>query len=359
MNVADIPLISLITFVPLVGAIVIAFLPRQQAGLIRATALVFALVAFGLSLLLLIGFNPTNPAFQYQEVHDWVPLFGIQYKVGADGLSTILVVLTTTLSWISILASFGPIKERLKEYMISFLILEVGLIGVFVALDLFLFYIFWEVVLVPMYLIIGIWGGSNRIYATIKFVLYTLVGSLLMLVGDPGHGLHLRSGDRDLGRRLRLHHPAQLRGDHRLRQQRPAVRLPGLLPGLRHQGPDVPVPYLAARRPRRGAHGRLGHPGRRSCSSWAPTASSASRVPLFPGAALTFSPLIIVLSLIAIIYGAIVALVQPDLEEADRLLLGDPHGLRHPGHLHLPGTGPPGGHPPDGQPRPDHRRPCS
>ena len=146
MNMADLPLISLITFVPLVGALVIAFLPRNQPGVIRVTALVFALVSFGLSLLLLVGFNPTNPNFQYQEVHDWIPVFGIQYKVGIDGLSALLVVLTTTLSWISILASFRPIKERLKEYMISFLILEVGLIGVFVALDLFLFYIFWEIV---------------------------------------------------------------------------------------------------------------------------------------------------------------------------------------------------------------------
>src|SRR5205814_2741552 len=108
--------------------------------------------------------------------------FGIQYKLGVDGISLALVVLTTTLTWISLLASFGPIQKRVKEYMISFLILEVGMIGVFLALDMFLFYIFFEIVLIPMYLIIGIWGGANRIYATIKFVIYTLVGSLLMLV---------------------------------------------------------------------------------------------------------------------------------------------------------------------------------
>src|SRR5919109_5170059 len=136
-------------------------------------------------LLLVVGFDATHTTpneFQFVEKVDWIPLFGIQYKVGIDGLSLILVVLTTTLTWISILASFGPIRERVKEYMISFLILEVGMVGVFVALDTFLFYVFWEIVLVPMYLIIGIWGGANRIYATIKFVLYTLVGSLLMLV---------------------------------------------------------------------------------------------------------------------------------------------------------------------------------
>src|SRR5436305_4140450 len=182
MDITGLPILTLITFVPLLGAILIAFIPRTNSGLVRATALGTSLISWALSLLLLVGFLPSHPNFQFVERLDWIPAFGIQYKLGVDGLSVALVVLTTTLTWISILASFGPIKERVKEYMISFLILEVGMIGVFVALDLFLFYIFFEIVLVPMYLIIGIWGGANRIYATIKFVLYTLVGSLLMLV---------------------------------------------------------------------------------------------------------------------------------------------------------------------------------
>ena len=139
----------------------------------------------------------STPGFQFVETATTGSRSsGSKYKLGADGLSVALVVLTTTLSWISILASFKPIQTRIKEYMISFLVLEVGMIGVFLALDTFLFYIFWEIVLVPMYLIIGIWGGANRIYATIKFVLYTLVGSLLMLVAilatayayQAGHG---------------------------------------------------------------------------------------------------------------------------------------------------------------------------
>src|SRR5438046_10288038 len=175
-------ILTLITFVPLVGAIVIAFLPRERPDLARFTALGTALLAWVFSLYMLIGFLPTHPGFQFVEVADWIPAFGVLFRSGADGLSVVLVVLTSTLTWISILASFGPIKERVKEYMISFLILEVGMIGVFLALDLFLFYIFWELVLIPMYLIIGIWGGANRIYATVKFVIYTLVGSFFMIV---------------------------------------------------------------------------------------------------------------------------------------------------------------------------------
>src|SRR5512141_1183371 len=182
MNVSDFPIVSLITFLPLLGAIVVAFLPGKRTDLIRYTALGFALASWVFSLLLLVGFTPGRPGFEYVQQMDWIPLFGIRYKVGVDGLSMAMVVLTTTLTWISILASFRPIQNRVKEYMVSFLVLEVGMIGVFVALDLFLFYVFWELVLVPMYLIIGVWGGANRIYATIKFVLYTLVGSLLMLV---------------------------------------------------------------------------------------------------------------------------------------------------------------------------------
>src|SRR5215207_1276560 len=172
-------LLTLVTFLPLAGAIVIALSPVRWA---RLLALGAALLTWVVSLVLAAGFDAGAAGFQFVEQYDWITAFGIQYKLGVDGLSLALVLLTTTLTWISILASFNPIQVRIKEYMVSFLILEVGMIGVFLALDTFLFYIFWEIVLVPMYLIIGIWGGQNRIYATIKFVLYTLVGSLLMLV---------------------------------------------------------------------------------------------------------------------------------------------------------------------------------
>ena len=186
-------------------------------------------------------------------------------------------MLTTTLTWISILASFGPIQDRVKEYMVSFLILEVGMIGVFVALDLFLFYIFWEIVLVPMYLIIGIWGGANRIYATIKFVLYTLVGSLLMLVAILATAFAYQAATGSGQGAFDFELLRCVRDDDGSAAAPPALRLLRVLPRVRDQGPDVPVPHLAARRPRRGADRGLGDPGRRSCSSWAATASSGSR----------------------------------------------------------------------------------
>src|SRR6185369_4556357 len=187
------PILSIVTFLPLLGALVVGVLPARYA---RAAGLTAALATWVVSLILAASFSAAAPGFSFVEEQSWIPAFGIEYKLGVDGLSLALVVLTTTLMWISILASFAPIQTRIKEYMISFLILEVGMIGVFLALDTFLFYIFWEVVLIPMYLIIGIWGGANRIYATIKFVLYTLVGSLLMLVAilapafayQAGHG---------------------------------------------------------------------------------------------------------------------------------------------------------------------------
>ncbi len=314
MGDLTIPLLSAITFTPLVGALVIAVVPRTAERAIRWIALATSLIAFGLSLVLLAAFDPLKPGFSFVEQVDWIPVFGIQYKVGVDGLSAVLVVLTTTLSWISILASFGPIHERIKEYMISFLILEVGLIGVFVALDLFLFYVFWEVVLVPMYLIIGIWGGSNRVYATIKFVLYTLVGSLLMLVailataftyqsatGSWDHAFdfeYLRSFAATVGFANGLQVFAFLAFFLAFAIKVPMFPFHTWLPDAHVEAPTAGSVILAAIMLKLGAYGFI-----------------RFAVPLFPDAAHTFAVPIIVLSLIAIIYGAVVALVQPDLKK--------------------------------------------
>jgi NADH-quinone oxidoreductase subunit M len=310
MSVGDIPILTIVTFAPLIGALLVAFAPSRYA---RMLALGASLVAWVVSLLLIVGFDPGSPAarpFQYVQSVPWIPLFGIQYKVGVDGLSLILVVLTTTLSWISILASFAPIKERIKEYMVSFLILEVGMIGVFVALDTFLFYIFWEIVLVPMYLIIGIWGGADRIYATIKFVLYTLVGSLLMLVAILATAFAYQASKgswegafdfeqlRSFGFDPTLQIFAFLAFFLAFAIKVPMFPFHTWLPDAHVQAPTAGSVILAAIMLKLGAYGFI-----------------RFALPLFPAAAHTFGPAIIVLSLIAIIYGAIVALVQPDLKK--------------------------------------------
>ena len=306
-----IPILSIIIFLPLIGAIAVAIAP---ATVTRPLALGFAFVTFIASLMLLIGYLPSHPGFQFVERYEWIPFFGINYSVGADGLSVALVVLTTTLSWIAILASFKPIQTRIKEYMISFLVLEVGMIGVFLALDTFLFYIFWEVVLVPMYLIIGIWGGANRIYATIKFVLYTLVGSLLMLVAiiatayayQAGHdGSWVGAFDFEALRAYATtggFSDALQLGAFLAFFLAFAIKVPMFpfhtwLPDAHTEAPTAGSVILAAVMLKLGAYGFI-----------------RFAIPLFPAAAQTYAPVIIVLSLIAIIYGAIVALVQPDLK---------------------------------------------
>ena len=310
----SLPILSVITFTPLLGAIVVAILPSRHPDLIRRTTLGFTLAAWVMSLLLLAAYAFGQTGFQFIEAHNWIPSFGIQYKVGIDGLSVLMVVLTTTLTWISVLASFGPIKDRVKGYMISFLILEVGMIGVFVALDLFLFYIFWEIVLVPMYLIIGIWGGANRVYATMKFVLYTLVGSLLMLVAilatayayQVAHGGSW-VGAFDYERLQQFAAAGGFGGNFQLLAFGAlflafAIKVPMFpfhtwLPDAHTAAPPAGSVILAGVLLKLGCYGLI-----------------RFAVPLYPHAAHTFAWPIIVLSIVAIVYGAIVSIVQPDLK---------------------------------------------
>ncbi len=176
-------LLSIITFVPLAGAVLLAFLPKDEAGQIRVIAFITSLVGFGVSLPLAWLYDRQAGGLQFQEHAPWIPSLGISYHLGADGIAIVLVLLTTFLAPIVIVSTWGSIHRRVKELMIAILILQTAMIGAFVALDLVLFYVFWELMLVPMYLIIGIWGSERRIYAAVKMFLFTAAGSLLMLVG--------------------------------------------------------------------------------------------------------------------------------------------------------------------------------
>ena len=180
-------ILSIILFTPLVGAILLLFVPKENKDAIRWIANIFALVGFLISLPLVPWFwvQRFEPGFKFMEgaTNNWIPSIGAGYVLGIDGISFLLIMLTTLLGWISILSSWTAIETRVKEYYIWFLVLQTGMLGVFMALDFFLFFVFWEAMLVPMYLLIGIWGGPRKLYAAIKFFLYTLAGSVLMLLG--------------------------------------------------------------------------------------------------------------------------------------------------------------------------------
>ena len=182
MSALPIGLLTAVIALPTLGAVVLALVPRRRDQLLRAGALVVTLSTFVLSIPLYVRFDGDSPDFQFDELLRWMPNLGAGYHVGIDGISLLLVVLTTFLMPVALASAWHSIEDRTKEFVIAMLVLETGMLGVFVALDLFLFFVFWEAILIPMYFIIGVWGGANRVYAAIKFVLYTMVGSALMLV---------------------------------------------------------------------------------------------------------------------------------------------------------------------------------
>src|SRR5579871_3963480 len=176
-------LLSIILLTPLAGLAVLLLIPGKNKDLIRIWANVASFAGFLISLPLARRFQAGIPGFQFEERADWIPALGAHYHIGIDGISYLLVMLTTLMGFIAILCSWNAIQDRVKEYYAMFLLLQTGMIGVFLSLDFFLFYVFWELVLVPMYFIIGVWGGPRKLYAAIKFFLYTLAGSVLMLLG--------------------------------------------------------------------------------------------------------------------------------------------------------------------------------
>jgi NADH-quinone oxidoreductase subunit M len=301
------PVLSLIVFIPLVGALALIFVPGRAHRLIRAVALLAALASFGFSLAL-VGYQPHGAEFQFREDLPWISAFGMRYTLGVDGLSAVLVLLTTVLSVVSIFYSFGPIRTRVKEYFISMLLLMTGMLGVFVALDLFLFYVFWEISLIPMYLIIGIWGGPRRVYATVKFVLYTLVGSLLMLVAILAVAIaHAAAGNdftfsyetlRGFAYADALQTLAFVAFFLAFAVKVPMWPLHTWLPDAHVEAPTAGSIILAGVMLKLGGYGFL-----------------RFSIPLLPDAAVAFAPFIIGLAVVAILYGALVAMVQPDMKK--------------------------------------------
>lgn len=180
-NQLSYPILTWTVFLPLIGALLLLFM--RNDSLVRWTALLFTIATLIISLPLLGNFDKSTPKMQFVEMHDWIPSWNITYSVGIDGISILFLFLTTLLSILCVLVSWKAIQTKTKEFYMAILTMEAGMLGVFVSLDFFLFYIFWEAMLIPMFLLIGVWGGQNRVYASIKFFLYTLVGSVLMLVG--------------------------------------------------------------------------------------------------------------------------------------------------------------------------------
>ena len=300
MNISTLPILSTVTFLPLVGALFIAFLPQDAVRNARYVALWTTLVTFLVSLLIWVNFDKANPGFQFIEERAW--LGPIKYKLGVDGISMLFVILTTFLMPLCILASWESVETRVKEYMIAFLVLETLMIGVFVALDLVLFYLFFEAGLIPMFIIIGVWGGKRRIYASYKFFLYTLLGSVLMLLAMMAMWWH--AGTTDITVLLETNFPAKMQWWLWLAFFASfAVKMPmwpvhTWLPDAHVEAPTGGSVILAGILLKMGGYGFL-----------------RFSMPMFPIASADLAPLVFALSVIAIVYTSLVALVQEDMKK--------------------------------------------
>ena len=300
-------LLSILIFLPVAGAAALLLLRGDDHLWIRRVALAAAIGELGLSLKLLWYFDAATPGYQLEELHNWIGYPVIRYHVGLDGISLFLVLLTTVLTPIAILASWKSIGERAKGYFVCLLMLETGVIGTFLSLDLFLFFLFWEVMLIPMYFLIGIWGHERRIYASIKFILYTMFGSILMLVGILW--LFNATGTFDLptiqsmvqtGRAIFPPHTELLLFSAFFLAF--AIKVPLFpfhtwLPDAHTEAPTAGSIMLAGVMLKMGTYGML-----RFC------------LPLFPNAARRLAPEIAVLAIIGILYGALLSLVRTDLK---------------------------------------------
>ena len=315
------PILSVVTFLPVSGALFIAFLRDDEAGVRNArwVALWTTLITFAISLILIWRFDPSTADFQFLEKRPWLG-GAITYAMGVDGISLPFVILTTALMPISILASWTSIQSRVREYMIAFLVLETLMVGTFCALDLVLFYLFFEGGLIPMFLIIGVWGGPRRVYASFKFFLYTLLGSVLMLLAIMA--MYWQAGTTDIP--TLLHHPFPLALQTwawfaflaSFAVKMPMWPVHTWLPDAHVEAPTAGSVILAAILLKMGGYGFL-----------------RFSLPMFPEATQHLAPLIYALSVIAIIYTSLVALVQEDVKKLIACSSVAHMGFVYRGHL--------------------------
>lgn len=301
----EFPLLTILTFLPLIGALFIATIRGSEENVAensKWTALWTSGAVFILSIFILLAFDKDNADFQFVEKVEWLPSLGVSYTLGLDGISLFFVILSTFLTPICILASWKAVTTRVKEYMIAFLVLETLMIGTFCALDLFLFYIFFEAVLIPMFLIIGIWGGPRKIYASYKFFLYTLLGSVLMLLAMLM--LYAQAGTSDIEELMEspvasnLQYWLFLAFFASFAVKMPMWPVHTWLPDAHVEAPTAGSVILAGVLLKMGGYGFL-----------------RFSLPMFPEASEYFAPMVMTLSVIAIIYTSLVALVQEDMKK--------------------------------------------
>jgi NADH-quinone oxidoreductase subunit M len=300
--------LPLVLAIPLIGAILVMVTPKGEASLHRGIGLFFSSLAFLASLLIFLYFNPNDGGFQLVFDKEWIPGLNAHFKVGVDGISVWLVILTTLLTPITLLSAKEGIAKHTREFVATMLVLEVGMLGAFLALDIFLFYVAWEVMLIPMYLLIGIWGGTRRLYASIKFVIYTMIGSLLMLVAI--FYIYVQYGEvngvytTDLVELTKLVVPRDAQVwcfaafALAFAIKVPLFPLHTWLPDAHVEAPTAGSVILAGVLLKFGIYGFLRY-----------------AMPLFPYGAAEWAPLIAILAVIGIVYGAIVAFAQDDVKK--------------------------------------------